>query len=300
MPSLKQLQYFQELAKNENMSALAERLFVSQTALSNAITRLEDELGVQLFDRIGRGLVLNEYGKTYLTYVNQVICALKNATSALESIRARDDNNVSIAMNSALIWSDVLTGFMRNNTNYTITQVECNIDEINSKLPQMDVDLIIAGERDFATAALDHVVFSRDRIWLCVPPNHRLAGRKTMSLAEAKDEPFICQPKNTAFSHFSDELFRLAGFTPKIVAECDYALRRELLRQNVGVVLTSDSVLRSNFYGYGWNVLITDPPLRRNMAIFWSRGHKLPPAAVAFRDYMVELYSVTEATDEDA
>lgn len=76
MISMLQLKYFQELAVQQNMTRVAEKHFVSQTALSNALSRMEEELNVPLFTRSGRSLILNEYGAIFLQYTNTILAAL--------------------------------------------------------------------------------------------------------------------------------------------------------------------------------------------------------------------------------
>jgi len=290
LPSLKQLQYFHALAQKGNMTALAAELFVSQTALSNSITRLEEELGVQLFHRKGRSLTLNEYGSVYLSHVESMLLTMENANAAIRRLKGDVQDHVSVAMNSPVLWGDIVTKFISNNPGCTIALRECMLDSIQKDLPKLDVDLILAGKDDLLSDSLNHIVFSRDRLWLCVPPGHWLAERKSIKLAEAKNEYFISQPKHVGFARFCQKIFAAAGFEPKVIAECDYEMRRELFRQNVGVLISTDSVLRINFYNYGANVLIEEPSTRREMALFWSKARKLSPKAVAFKEALLQVY----------
>lgn len=87
MPTVKQLQYFCDIAETGNMSLVATRSFVSQAALSSALSRLEEELGVMLFDRAGKKLVLNDYGRTYLEYAKAACDILENAHQSLTAMK---------------------------------------------------------------------------------------------------------------------------------------------------------------------------------------------------------------------
>ncbi len=291
MPSLKQLEHFLALAENGNMTKLSEERFISQTALSNSIARLEAELGVKLFDRVGRNIVLNEYGKAFLQYVGPAINSLAMGQQVLESMRTKASMNVSVAIASSTLWGALIGSFLSQNPECSILQRECRIDNINGLLPKLDVDLIIAGSVDFDTPFLESVKFISDPVRLYVPIGHRLANRKTIKLIEAKDENFIFQPKHAGFSKFSNMLCKKAGFTPKIVAECDYTLRRELLRHGAGVVLASDTVLRANFFDNCVPILIEDEFAVRDMSCFWLKNRPLSPAAIKFRDFVVDYYS---------
>ncbi|MDL2210877.1 LysR family transcriptional regulator [Desulfovibrio sp. OttesenSCG-928-O18] len=287
MPSLKQLQYFLDLAAKGNMTRLAEESYVSQTALSNALARLEDELDVRLFDRIGRNLVLNEYGKVYRQHVEAAFEALRTGNQALANMVKQSVNSISLAITSSILWRDMISAFMGKYPEYTIFQRECNIDAIGRALPQLDMDFIIAGDIDFSSPHLDYAVLTEFAVRLYVPANHPLAKRKSIRLSEAKNERFICQPPATGFSRFSKILFDQAGFVPDIVAECDYTLRWDLLRKEVGVVLSCDLHVNND---NGVPILVTDDFAIRRMALFWARNRKLPPAALDFRNFIIDYY----------
>jgi len=72
---LQQLRYFREVAEREHVTRAAENLFVSQSAISRAVTQLEEELGVPLFYRQGRAVVLSPYGREFLEYVTRSGCS---------------------------------------------------------------------------------------------------------------------------------------------------------------------------------------------------------------------------------
>ena len=73
MISTLQLQYFCALAHKQNLTRCAEEFYISQSTLSNALARMEADLDVRLFDRVGRSLILNNYGKIYLQYAEAAI-----------------------------------------------------------------------------------------------------------------------------------------------------------------------------------------------------------------------------------
>ena len=87
MITLLQLDYFRKLAATEHITKTAKELYISQTALSSMIIGLEKELGTPLFDRSNRAIHLNEAGKTYLKYVNEVFRSLENGKSALADLK---------------------------------------------------------------------------------------------------------------------------------------------------------------------------------------------------------------------
>ena len=75
---LQQLRYFREVAEREHVTRASEKLFVSQSAVSRAVTQLEEELEVPLFYRQGRTLVLSPYGRVFLEHVNRALGILES------------------------------------------------------------------------------------------------------------------------------------------------------------------------------------------------------------------------------
>ena len=86
-----QLLYFKTVAEDGRISVAAKKLFVTAPAVSIAITNLEKELGVQLFDRIKNRLILNEYGVAYLQYVNRVFDDLSQASKIVRGMKPETD-----------------------------------------------------------------------------------------------------------------------------------------------------------------------------------------------------------------
>ena len=99
---LLQLWYFREIAHSGHLSRTAEKLHIAQPSLSQMLKRLENELGISLFDRIGKRLVLNENGVIFLKYTDQIFSALNNAKLELaEHIGEKMKKQVILCVSSA-------------------------------------------------------------------------------------------------------------------------------------------------------------------------------------------------------
>lgn len=295
MISMLQLKYFQELAAQQNMTRVAEKHFVSQTALSNALSRMEEELNVPLFTRSGRSLILNEYGAIFLQYTNTILAALDDGIKALENQKRQNEGYIFVGTHNSLNWTRLVGEFMLNYPECTICHKECIPAVVAATLPNLDVDLIIAGTDDIVSPHLEHIEFRRDKIWLITPKNHPLARRTHVSLDELRDEPFIMQAKTSGFRKFCDKVLDEIGFTPKIVAECDYALRFGLLQQSSAVLLGSDTTKDGQAYGPDVAYLVIDEiSVTRGISLFWKKGVKLSTGAQCFRDFVLRHYQFEE------
>lgn len=289
MITLQQLRYFKELAKTQHLTQTADRLYITQTTLSNTIINLEKQLGVKLFDRVGRNLQLNEVGKLYLTYVSEALMILDNGLSAVDDFKDSVQKAVSVAMINANVWSDLIRGFHTKYHDYSIRQVVCDKDMFRNKLIDQEIDYVIAGESDFSLNGLAHNVIRVEEIFLCVPKDHRIAGKKGIYLEDVKDESFINLPESNSFRGFCDQLFRKAGIAYNAALECDYVMREKLVAAGFGVALTTNATRRLNENEKGIAYIpVLDAYAKRPIAIIWNPKHYLGRAAIDFRDYVME------------
>ena len=93
---INQLLYFQKVAELQHMTKAAEELNISQAALSQAIRSLERELGVQLFERVGRNIALSAYGQVYLSQVSNALVSLKRGENYILDLKKKNDNSVKL------------------------------------------------------------------------------------------------------------------------------------------------------------------------------------------------------------
>lgn len=289
MVTLQQLRYFKELAHTGHLTQTAERLYITQTTLSNTIINLEKQLGVKLFDRVGRTLQLNEAGKLYLQYVTEALLALNNGQTALNDYKESCQQSVSVAMPISSVWHNLIHGFHKQYKQYSLRQITCDKNQFRELLVEQEIDFAITGVDDVPLSGLEHYIIRVEHLFLCVPTDHRLATRESILLKEAKDEPFINLPSTNSFRSFCDDLFRKADIQCRAELECDYSLRGKLVAAGFGVAITTNSSRQQNTMGD--NVVyipIVDEFAKRPIAIIWNPRHYLGKAALDFRDYVME------------
>ena len=114
-----QLKYFKTVASIGKISEAAEALFISPSALSTSISRLEKELGVKLFDRTNNRILLNQQGQTFLKYVNQVFASLEAAKTELRQNALLQGHHVSLTSVLSTQWVDLITAFTQSNPQFT-------------------------------------------------------------------------------------------------------------------------------------------------------------------------------------
>ncbi len=285
MITLLQLDYFRKLAATEHITQTAKELYISQTALSSMIIGLERELGVQLFDRSKRSIRLNQAGRIYLQYVNDVFAALDNGRAALQDFTEGAEHQVSLTVGSPQVWMHMIRDFRHQCPEYSIKQYSQTLDGLTDSLRSMKTDFVIAGVDEVTDPAFEHLVLKTDRVYLCVPKGHRLADRDIVWLRELADEPYIDLPEGTPWRTYCSELFRRADVSIHRVLECDASIRAALIDAEFGVALTSASAYEVDMLKPNCYVPIADEFSHREMALFWNPKKYLSKAALRFRDF---------------
>lgn len=288
MITLQQLRYFRELANNQHLTQTAERLYITQTTLSNTIKNLEKQLGVKLFDRVGRNLQLSAAGQRYLGYVNEALSALDNGSRALGEYKLEYQQSVSVATPTSSVWADLIQGFHTKYHSYSLRQVACDQSQFRQMLTDQQIDFVIAGTDDLSLSGLMHNIIRVEELYLCVAKDHPFAKMNSISLVETKNETFINLPKGNSFRSFCDNLFKKAGITCKGELECDVTLRGRLVAAGFGLAITTNSSRKQNALGDGIVYIpITDSFAKRPLAIIWNPRHYLSKAALDFKDYVM-------------
>lgn len=289
MVTLQQLRYFRELANTQHLTQTAESLYITQTTLSNTIKNLEKQLGVKLFDRVGRNLQLNAAGQRYLTYVNEALTALDNGNRALGEYKLEYQQSVSVATPTSSVWSDLIHGFHTKYHSYSLRQIACDQSQFRQMLTDQQIDFVIAGTDDLSLSGLEYNIMRIEQLYLCVPQNHPFAKMESITLAQTKDETFINLPKGNSFRSFCDSMFKKAGIICHGELECDVTLRGRLVAAGFGLAITTNSSRRQNALGDGIVYIpITDSFAKRPLALIWNPRHYLSKAALDFKDYVME------------
>lgn len=186
------LQVFLTVATERSFSRAAEKLFRTQPAVSLALQRLENELGERLIDRTGKELILTDAGRTVLEYARRFQSLQFEMDNSLSELRDKASGRLSIGANESTTLY-LLRHIERYRELYPKVKVQVR-RSLSSKIP----DELIDGNLELGVISYDpgderirgKVIFT-DSLALIVSPRHRLAARKTVSIADLGEETFI-------------------------------------------------------------------------------------------------------------
>lgn len=184
-----QLRYFCEIARDQNMRKTADRLLISQPALSKSLRNLETELGVKLFDRTGRGIKLNSTGSYFYREVAAALSGLDHAVTVLPNLYHSEHRTVKIAnlVPEHITW--LLEAFLEENPTIPLHEVMPD-RPLDEAFRAGQIDLALAFE-PLASVHYESIELLRDTLLLLVPPDHRFADRESIGVEEVSCEPFI-------------------------------------------------------------------------------------------------------------
>jgi DNA-binding transcriptional LysR family regulator len=286
-----QLEYFQTLARMQHMTRAAETLSISQPALSRSIARLEEELGVPLFDRQGRSIILNRYGHLFFMRVNRILKEFQEAKQEIQDLIDPEHGEVSLGFLHTLgtnLIPDLIGSFrslypkinfqLRQNHSYWLLE-QLRAGELDlCLLASMEPNLPIEWKRLWS-----------EELFVIVPKGHRLAHRESIMLKEIADESFIFIKKGYALRITTDQLFQQAGITANITFEGEeVATVAGLVAAGLGVSLLPD--LKGLDQSKLSKIRVRWPKCERVIGLAWVEGRYLSPAAKQFQQFVLDYF----------
>ena len=222
---LRHLRYFVAVAEELHFTRAALRLNIAQPPLSQQIRALEEALGVQLFVRTRRSVALTDAGHALLGKARELLSATQALPQELQRVARGEVGVLRIGFSSTLPLTKVLRDVVADHRR-THPHVALNLREMHSQRQfdglrrgELDVGLVRYNER--APDGIRLAVLRRDPLRLVVPSTHRFARRKSVAIADCRDEPFIGFPGDagTGTGPLLKRLCAQAGFEPRIAQE---------------------------------------------------------------------------------
>ena len=241
------LRYFWAVAHEGSLTRTAERLNLSQSALSVQIKKLEHQIGHQLFDRVGRRLLLTEAGKIALDYADTVFKAGDELMSTLQG-RPMDTRQVLRVGALTTLSRNFQLEFLRPLVGRKDVELIVRSGTMRDLLAQLEshsVDVVLANspaQRDTRQSIRNHLL-NQQRVSLVGRPWQR--KRKFKFPDDLRTIPVLLPSLDSGIRVAFDQLLELAGIHPTIVAEVDdMAMLRLLARECAGVTLVPPIVVR--------------------------------------------------------
>ncbi|MGX9136390.1 LysR substrate-binding domain-containing protein [Rummeliibacillus sp. JY-2-4R] len=287
-----QLRYFQVIAQTKNYNHAAHLLHVSQPALTKAIHKLEQELDVPLFNRIGRSIEISVYGEKFLGFVEESLQQLDRGVKELQSMKDPKHGTIRLAFLQT-IGTTILPGILRDfKERYPDVQfdlLQCNSRQGLELLEDNKVDLCLVTSFSRTFGHFNWVPIKKEQLYGYCSINHSLSKEQSISFQALRDEPFIGYKDHLLMQHQLMSWCRDAGFTPNIVFQgTAVPTLAGLISANLGVGILP--------YYAGLEALpvhrfeIADIDCEREVGLAWKANASLCASAQLFVEFTSSNY----------
>jgi DNA-binding transcriptional LysR family regulator len=288
MLQVSRLRVFVEVAKQGSISAAAEELSYTQSAVSQQIAALEAETGVTLIERLPRGVRLTTAGSTLLAHAEGILGRLAAAEADLEAIaglRGGQLRMASFPTAGATLMPLAIAMFRAQHPEVELTLAEGEPEDIAPRLYAGEFDLALLfefeGTSESLVADLVRQPLFEDPMFLALPADHPLARRRTLRLADLRAEAWVQTSSSSACARHVVRCCHVAGFEPIVSFESDdYQTVQGLVAAGVGVALIPKLAVASAREDIAIRALSPSSPVR-NVIAATPEGSRLTPAAEA-------------------
>src|SRR5271167_1825275 len=302
MLNVGRLRVLKEVAHRGSLSAAADALSYSQSAVSQQIATLEAETGITLLERHARGVSLTAAGQTLVSHAEGILARLEAAQAALSAIAGLRGGRLRMASfptAGATLMPLAIANFRAAYPDVELTLTEGEPEEIATRLRAGELDLALLFEFAGETPVredMTRVELLEDPMYLALPRDHRLAGRARLRLQDLQGEAWVQTARSSPCARHVVRSCHAAGFEPNVAFESDdYQTVQGLVAAGVGVALIPElalnPVVREDI---AIRALSPRPPVRQVVAAT-PAGARLLPAAPAMLAALSEAAARYEA-----
>ncbi|EZH65268.1 hypothetical protein DH09_16640 [Bacillaceae bacterium JMAK1] len=291
---MSQLKNFIITAEQGSMTKAADLLMLSQPALSRSITSLETELGVPLFDRRNRKIVLNRFGKTFLTEAKQILQRWDHTRTSISNMVDPESGSVSIAFVHSLGIAYVpklLKTVKEYEPKFSLSLQEVNANAIIKSLLTNDIDFGFATQ--FQTfAELEYQQLFKDNLVLVVSIDHTFAKRdQAVTLDELTKEPLIQYSPGTELKKLLDAAFADKNKSMNIAYEgLEINSIIGMVKANLGVAFMAESIVDSLSMTGLKKVAVENFKVERPIYFIHKKQGFLSNAATHFKQMVLDFH----------
>ena len=287
------LRWFQHVADGVTVTEVGERYWVSQSAVSRGLGRLEAEVGVPLLHRGGRALRLTQAGVVFKRQVDAMLLDLDDGLAAVQQLVDPATGLVAVAFQASLgAWlvPRLIGSFRDDHPDVRFVLGQARDEFVPDMLDTGKVDVGITTVRT-ADPGVRWQSLMSEQLYLAVPGAHPLADRADVRLSEVSGERFVVLRRPSPLRDLVEQLCGQVGFTPEVAFEAeDLPTVRGFVASGLGLAVvpaTEDGP--ANVAQAVIRLLpITDPPALREIGLAWSAERQLLPSAEAFRQHVVD------------
>ncbi len=302
-----QLRYFLAVANCGQIVQAAETLHVSQSAVSMAISRLEKELDVKLFEKKGRGIQLTNTGTRFMELITPALAELDFAQKQIMAADHVEQNTITLSVEMPDFATTLERIYCKINPGARFRQAMDTTESAKQKLLCANVDFCISYEAfHFPDVTSIHIL--REPALIQLHADHPLAERESLDIQELSEMLFATFSPEYSFRRWTDAMCFMAGFRPNVCFEaCDTQSLMAIVRSHMAAAFVGESTFVNNNHLADHPTVddtsITTVPLRnsfaeRNVYFSYHKNRILSVDAQDFLDFVLQFKTAMERFDD--
>lgn len=277
---LRHLRYFTALAEELHFGRAAQRLSISQPALSASISQLEEDLGAVLFDRTHKAVLLTPAGASLLPEAKAILSETKRAEQLAVDASEGRRGWLNVSYSGSMIYAGVPQVVSAYRAAFPDVRTVLTEHRRSEQLDALAHGRIDVGFVDASKLPdeMDGLLVCDDPFIVCLPKAHALANRKTIDLNDLAGEQFMMFSRDIATENF-DRIVAIceeAGFEPKIRNAARQWLSLAWVAEGLGVALVPERLGRTGLAGVKFVPLSKPSAIRSHGYLIWNPQRTTP------------------------
>ncbi|WBL16605.1 LysR family transcriptional regulator [Sutcliffiella sp. NC1] len=290
----RQIRYFMEVAVREHMTEAADALHVAQSSVSRQIVNLENELGVDLFIREGRRVRLTPIGKIFFERMKHAMNVMDDAKREVEEYLDPEKGTIRIAFPVSLAANTLPTVIYAFRQRYPEAKFQLKqglYRELIDGVVKGDFNLALLGPVPQEERKINRKILFTENVVALLPIHHPLAKKKSITLWELAEEPFVLLPEGFVFRDIVVNACQNLGFTPKVAFEGDdIDALKGLVSAGLGVTLMPEETLVDSLPRSAVKIPLVEPNVTRTVGVITPKDRVLLPTEKLFYNFLQEFF----------
>jgi len=296
-----QLQYFRAVAEHGSFTRAAEALHLTQSALSKSIARLEEEVGLRLFEREGNRISLNRFGQRFLQDSQEALSRLSDGVRAVREMAGLERGEVRIAISKDVFLDHLIQQFLLEHPDASFYCYLLSPEQMREALEKGSIDLAVSTTRPIGTGILWQELYL-DQLEVMISAEHPLGQARQLHLHQLKDEYFVVTNSNYNMENVIQNLCRQAGFEPKVLYDgTSTDMPMYFIDSGKAIMITPRSITAGVSQIVDTKESLRNIPLvneypnmQKRVGVAFKEGHYQSGAAQEFYERMREFYAQIE------
>jgi DNA-binding transcriptional LysR family regulator len=289
--TLRQLRVFEAVARHMSFTRAAQELHLSQPAVSMQVKQLEDSVGLELFEKLGKRIFLTAAGFEMLNCAQAILFKLNETEQAFAEMKGIEGGRLNIAVATTVNYfaTRILAEFNRHFPNVGISLEVTNREGLLEKLERNETDIVLMGQPP-ENIDIEAVAFMDNPLVIIAPPDHPLASRERVTLEELRDETFLMREHGSGTRSALERLCSSQGIS--LVGSGMEMNSNEAIKQGVqaglGLGVVSIHTVEAELEGGQLQLINAEHfPIQRQWFVVNRRGKRLSATAKAFKDFVI-------------